>query len=115
MSKQNGQPIEKYDSIFSLFIRVFWMLFGNVILFFTTISIFQHKREIFHTADIIFWGIVATLVLARYLDIKFWPDTTPKGTPVTMAHWRKYAVVLLICSTSLWVIAHVINCFFINK
>ena len=32
MTKQIDQSTEKYDSIFSLIVRVFWMLFGNVIL-----------------------------------------------------------------------------------
>ena len=115
MSKQNDQPIEKYDSIISLFVRVFWSLIGNVIAFFVLVAILRHKGKIFYTADIIFWGVVAALILARYLDIKFWPSTTEKGTPVTMAHWRKYTILLLICSTLIWVLSHAINCFFVNK
>ena len=115
MSKQNNQPIEKYDSVFSLFVRVFWSLIGDVIAFFVLVAILQHKGKIFYTADIIFWGVVAALIFARYLDVKLWPGTAEKGTPVTIARWRKYAIVLLICSTVLWVIAHVINRFFVNK
>ena len=81
MSKQNDQPIEKYDSIWSLFVRVFWILVGNAILLLTTISIFRHKGEIFHTADMIFWGTAAVLILARYLDIKFWNGLTVTCMP----------------------------------
>ena len=32
MTKQNDQTTEKYDSIFSLFVKIFWTLLGNVIL-----------------------------------------------------------------------------------
>ena len=55
MTKQNDQPAEKYDSIFSLIVRVFWMLFGNVIIFVSTVLIFQRKDWMFHTADVVFW------------------------------------------------------------
>lgn len=115
MPKQNDQPVEKYDSIFSLFVRVFWALIGNVILLFTAIYILRHKGEIFHIADIVFWGTTTALVLARYVDIKFWGDSAVAGQPASTAPWRRYAIVLLICSTTVWVISHAINYLVINK
>ncbi len=115
MSKQIQQPAEKYDSIFSLFVHVFWTLIGNVIAFFTLVVILRHKGEIFYAADIVFWCTIAILILARFIDIKIWGGTTDKGEYVTMAHWRKYTIVLLICSTALWILTHSINHFFINK
>jgi hypothetical protein len=115
MSKQNDQPIEKYDSIWSLFVRVFWALIGDVILFFTAIVILKHKGETFHTADIVFWGIVTAIALARYLDIKLWGEADASGKPASTTRWRKYAVILLICSTAVWIVSHTINYLFINK
>ncbi|MGB8225433.1 MAG: hypothetical protein WCE45_01005 [Sedimentisphaerales bacterium] len=115
MTKQNDQPIEKYDSILGLFAKFFWTLLGNAVLFFTAISIFQHKGEILHTADIVFWVTVAVLIIVRYLDIKFWNGLTVTGLPASMAHWQKYAAVLLICSTIIWGILHAINYLVINK
>lgn len=115
MSKQNDQPIEKYDSIFSLFVRVFWALIGNVILIFTAIVILRHKGEAFHTADIVFWGIVTALALARYLDIKLWDKSDATGRPASTTLWRKYAIVLLICSIAIWILVHIINHLVINK
>ena len=109
MTKQNDQSTEKYDSIFSLIVRVFWILFGNVILLVSAILIFQRKDWMFHTADVVFWGTVAALVLARYLDIKLYNGLTATGKPASMSHWRKYAVVLLICSVVIWVLLHIIN------
>jgi hypothetical protein len=115
MSKESDQPIEKYDSVWSLFVRIFWALIGNVILFFTTIVILKHKGETFHTADMVFWGIAAAIALAKYLDIKLWGKTDVAGKPVSAARWRKYAAILLICSTAVWIISHIINYLFINK
>jgi hypothetical protein len=113
MTKQNDQPAEKYDSIFSLIVRVFWMLFGNVILFVSTVLIFQRKDWMFHTADVVFWGTVAALVLARYLDIKLYNGLTATGKPASMSHWRRYTAVLLICSAVIWVLSHATN--YLNK
>ena len=115
MSKQNDQPIKKYDNILGLFAKVFWTLLGNAILFFTAISIFQHKGEILHTADIVFWVTVAALIIARYLDIKFFNGLTAIGLPASMAHWRKYVIILSICSTAVWVILHATNYLVINR
>ena len=110
MTKQNDQPAEKYDSIFSLMVRVFWMLFGNVILLVSAALIFQRKDWMFHTADIVFWGTVVALVLTRYLDIKLYNGLTAGGEPASMSHWRKYAAVLLIGSMVVWVLLHMISC-----
>ena len=114
MTKQIEQPTEKYDSIFSLFVRVFWALVGNAVLFFAAISIFLHKGGMFHTADAVFWGTVVALVLARYLDIKLYSGLTVTGLPASMTHWRKYTVILLICSAAIWIFSHIINHLFIN-
>lgn len=112
MTKQNDQPTEKYDSIFSLMVRTFWILFGNVILLVSAAFIFQRKDWMFHTADIIFWVTVAALVLARYLDIKLYKGLTATGQPATMRHWRKYTVILLVCLTAVWAALHAINYLF---
>ncbi len=114
MTKQNDQPVEKYDSILSLFAKFFWTLLGNAILFFTAVSIFLHKGEMLHTADIVFWVTVAALIIVRYLDIKFFNGLTATGLPASMTHWRKYTVVLLICSAVIWVLSHIINHFMIT-
>jgi hypothetical protein len=115
MTKQNDQTIEKYDSIFGLFAKFFWTLLGNAILFFTAISILLHKGEILYTADIVFWVTVAVLIIVRYLDIKFWNGLTVTGLPASMAHWRKYVTILLICSIAVWATLHAINYSVVNK
>jgi len=113
MSKETSQPIEKYDSIFGLLIRIFWMLLGNAILLISTIFIIQGESWKFHTADVVFWVIVAALLLARYLDIKFFGDSASTGAPASMVHWRKYAAILLICSIVVWILSHAAN--YLNK
>ena len=109
MTPKDQQITEKHDSILSLILRLFWMLLGNVILIVSAIFIFQGKDWQFHTADAFFWGTVATLVLFRYLDIKFYNGLTASGEPASMANWRKYAFTLLIFSAAIWRLMHLVN------
>ncbi|MEN6384575.1 MAG: hypothetical protein ABFD79_05200 [Phycisphaerales bacterium] len=113
MSKQPEVQTEKYDSIFSLFVRVFWTLIGNAIAFFTLLAVTYHKGKAFSLNDAIFWGTIVFLILARFVDFKFWG--TSDDEPDTIQRCRKYTIVLLIISSVLWLAAHLINHLFINK
>jgi len=106
--KEKDQPIVKHDSILSLFVRVFWMLLGNTILVILTIFILRGERWTFHAVDAVFWITVSLQIFARYLDIRFYGGLTSTGESATMANWRKYVIIVLICSTILWVFAHAI-------
>jgi hypothetical protein len=116
MSKQSEQTVKstepatsKQDSIFGLLARFFWMLIGNMVLVISLIIILQHKGSMFHAADLVFWIIIAAIILVRYLDIKFWGGLTAAGGPATIANWNKYAAALLIGSAAVWIIFHAIN------
>jgi hypothetical protein len=115
MNKPNNQPAEKYDNPLSLLARLFWMMVGNAILFFTTIFIFTNQGKMFNVADVVFWITVAALVLTRYIDVKFLGGMTVTDKPASMANWRKYTMFLLICSAAVWVISHAINYLFVNR
>jgi hypothetical protein len=115
MSIQNDQTTDKRDGGLGIIARLFWMFFGNFILFISIISIFQHKGGVFHTADVVFWITVVALVFVRYLDIKFCGGLTATGLPASMAHWIKYVAILLICSTAVWVLAHAVNYLVVNR
>ncbi|MCX5638264.1 MAG: hypothetical protein NTX52_11320, partial [Planctomycetota bacterium] len=114
MSIQNDQTTDKQGSGLGIIMRLFWMFFGNAILFISIIFVFQHKGGVFHTADVVFWVTVAVLAFVRYLDIKFCSGFTVMGLPASMAHWIKYVAILLISSTAVWVLAHAVNYLVVN-
>jgi len=111
MSTHNDHTTDKQGSIFGLLARFFWMFVGNVILFVSIVCIFEHKNRLFHTADVVFWVTVAALLIVRYLDINLLGGLTAIGHPASMAHWRRYIIWLLACSTALWLISHIVNYF----
>ena len=115
MSIQNDRPPDKHESGLGVIARLFWMFFGNAILFISIIFIFQQEGRVFHAADAVFWITVVALVFIRYLDIKFCGGVTVTNLPATMSHWNKYAVLLVICSTAIWALAHAVNYLAVNR
>ena len=115
MSSQNDQTTDKQGTGLGIIARLFWMFFGNAILFISVIFVFQHKGGMFHTADVVFWITVAILIFVRYLDIKLCGGLTATGLPASMAHWIKYVAILLISSTAVWVLAHAVNYLVVNR
>ena len=109
MSKQIENP--QYDSVLSLFVRIFWTLIGNAIAFFALLAIFSHKGRQFYFADLIFFCTIGLVILARFIDDKFWGE---KGETAAIAQ-KKYALIYIIVSASLWGLAHLINATLINK
>jgi hypothetical protein len=115
MSIQNDQATDKQGSGLAIIMRLFWMVFGNLVLLISIMFIFQHEGGVFHTADVVFWITAAALVLVRYLDIKVCGGLTVTGLRASTAHWTKYAAILLISSTAVWILAHAVNYLVVNR
>lgn len=115
LKNETAQIPQQCDSILNLFLKIFGALLGNLVLFFTALFILQHKGKAFYSADIVFWGMVAAISLAKFLDIKLYGGLADDGKPVSMAHWRKHMAILLALTTAVWVIVHLINYLAVNK
>jgi hypothetical protein len=85
------------------------MFFGNVVLAFSILFIFENRGGFLHTADWVFWIDVASLMLVRYADIRFLNGCTATGARASVAHWIRYAALLIACSTAVWVLAHIVS------
>jgi hypothetical protein len=81
---------------------------GNVALMIAAIAIWKNREGLFSVADAIFWALAAIVLGVRYLDIrKFGGRTADGAAPATMAHWRRYALLLIGVCLLLWTLAHV--------
>ena len=87
-------------------VRVLWMFFGNFLLLVLTINIFRSSRGAFSLYDGLYWALIAILCAVRYVDIKALDGQTAEGRPATLAHWKKYAILLFIAGLLLWLGAH---------
>ncbi len=103
-----SQSPPSVDSVSGCLVRLAWMLFGNIALFLLAAFIAQHTQTAFSTTDLAYWAVVAAAIAARYWDIRSFKGQTATSQPATMAHWRRYALVLLVVSLVVWGAAHAI-------
>ena len=109
MVQHNDQTVDRQGGFLSIIARLFWMAIGNVVLVMACVSILHRSGPMFRTADLVFWVTVLALILVRYLDIRLCDGQTAMGTPASIAHWKKYSVLLLAGSTAAWAICHAVT------
>jgi len=95
--------------------RLWWMFFGNLVLAFCIIFIVQNGGGFLQTADWVFWIVLVSLVLIRYVDIRFLGGFTGTGEPACITHWIRYAALLTALSIALWVLAQAAGCLFVTR
>lgn len=105
MEREKLEDVRR-DPAAGCLLRIFWMIIGNVILLFSAYGITQQQDSLLSIADIFYWVFVAALLGARYADIRYFGGMTAEGAPATIADWRRYALVVLIICTGLWLAAH---------
>ena len=89
--------------------RLFWMGAGNLILVLAAIGIGQNHAGFTLTGrDIFFWAAALSLLVVRYVDIRYLGGQTGDGHPASMTHWVRYAATILGISLVLWLVAHAI-------
>jgi hypothetical protein len=115
MAGHDPQTLDRQGTAAGVLARLFWMLVGNAILAFSLVSLLHNKGGFLHTADWVFWITVVVLVLVRYLDIRFCNGQTAAGAPASSRHWVKYVVILLVVSTTTWILAHAANYLFVAR
>lgn len=96
----------KHDPPAGCFLRLFWMVLGNLILLACAYGIVQHRSTVLSIADAFYWASVGCLLAVRYVDIRYAQGLTADGDPATMAHWRRYAVLLGGIAAVLWFVVH---------
>ena len=109
MSTREDQTVNRQGAPLGILARLWWMLFGNVLLAFSLVFIFRKEGGFLHPADGVFWVTVAALVLVRYLDIRFLDGQTATGEPASVGHWTRYAALLVSIATVLWGLAHAVS------
>ena len=100
-------PQVAYDRPEGCLIRLFWMVAGNLALFALVLSIFNQGG--FSLLDGAYWLVVVALAASRYMDIRRFAGLTIHGNPATLAHFRSYAIWLLVVAAGLWIFVHVLQ------
>ncbi len=87
-------------------LRLYWMFLGNVALIFLLAMIYVRRVPFASRLDAIYLLAVASLLAARYVDIRFLNGETGDGKPATLTHWRRYALLVGSVGLGAWLLAH---------
>lgn len=98
------QKNNEYRSGAGCLTRLYWLLIGNALVFFTFIYLVQKHPKFPSLLDAGCLLAVASLVFVRYFDIRYCKGETGDGKPATMGHWRKYSIRLVIGCMGVWLV-----------
>ncbi len=86
--------------------RMYWMLFGNGALVLVTLTVAQSGRVSYR--DVLFWALVASMILARYIDITRLAGQTTSCERASLRDWRRYVLALVGTAAVAWSLAHTV-------
>lgn len=95
-SQEPPTPATEHQGCLSGILRLYWMAFGNLLLLFAAVSSAKEPSAMGRLGLFLF--SVAALLAVRLIDIRAFAGQTSEGEPATMAHWRRYAIRLLVFS-----------------
>lgn len=109
MSKQPEQTVPSAEQVSAggCLVRLGWIFLGNVLLVAAGLAITKNDTFL-SLADAIYWVLVAGMIGLRYLDVTQLRGQTAMGQPATLAHWRRYSLVLTGLALVGWVLAHLL-------
>jgi hypothetical protein len=83
--------------------RLFWLFGGTTVLIFCWIYMILGKA----TLPVYLIYILATmsLVVVRFVDIKYFKGEKMNSEPASLSHWRRYSLLLLVCAGILFIVA----------
>jgi hypothetical protein len=101
----NSHPAES-TPILSLFLRLYWMMIGHIVIAgLGCIIIFYHQDFSGLLLNLLYFGAVLLNIAVRYIDIRYYKGQTAEAEPATMAHWRRFSLLVICYSIPLWVVA----------
>jgi hypothetical protein len=87
-------------------LRILWMGVGPAALAVTARTIYEYRTGWLSWADVVFWLLVAGMLVLRRLDILRFHGLSIRGLPTTPADWRRYRWLLPTGCAAIWLAAH---------
>ncbi|MGD0652880.1 MAG: hypothetical protein ABSA16_00920 [Thermoguttaceae bacterium] len=99
-----------------LALHLTWFILGPVALFVSILSIVSAGTNWLSVRDIVFYGVVALMIFARWVDQKSGQGTTSEGKPSTWKDFQQYVVILSAFAVGAWLMAKAFGYWFVvNK
>ena len=110
VSQSPATPVdsEKYTPLGSILTRIYWMVFGHFGIVILAFVIASNNAPWF--VNFIYFLLVASIIVIRYVDITVYKGETVDGDPATLKDWRRYSLIVLgytvLLYTAVKVVAH---------
>ena len=101
----------KFESIIGLILRIYWMMAGGFISLLAAVVAAVNHSETSRLPTIIFWSNSLGLVIARYLDIRYFNGLTADGESATLKDWKRYSLWVVAASIAVWLAAQFVGNF----
>jgi hypothetical protein len=89
--------------------RVFWMMVGPFALATLALSIVGRADGWFSPSDLLYFIILAGMLIGRWTEFRFSLPMTATGEPATAEHLRRYVLGLGLLGLGFWVVANLIG------
>lgn len=83
------------DSVFGLFLRLYWMMLGNGALVIAAAFLLADPQMPARLPIAAFGFGVASLIAARYVDIRYCGGQTTDGRAADLEDWKRYVKLLV--------------------
>ncbi len=97
------------SSLLIVFVRVFWMALGPLMLGLLVLAIIRNGKGWFTPADLWFLVILNALILARWAEFRTGHALNSMGQPAKPDDFRRYITGAAAIGLGGWVIANVIG------
>jgi hypothetical protein len=91
--------------------RLMWMLFGPLMLFVATRSLFKTRAGLWNLSDLGYFGCLVPIVFGRWIEVQSGLGLTADGEPVTAHQVRRFTVAAVAIGLAVWASATVLRTF----
>ncbi len=113
MASPNSRPdpqapadLESKGGCLSIIVRLSWIFGGIAVLIYCAVYIAMGRNP--GLVDVVYWIIIALIVLIRFVDIKLLKGETLDNKPATLKHWFRYALSMLVAGVILYALAKIV-------
>jgi hypothetical protein len=105
----NDQAAGQISSLKVLGARLTWLMLGPVALALMIWAIASKGRGWLTGLNAAFFVVLGLTILGRWVEQRSGAATTLTGRPATLAHCKRYTVVLLAVAAVAWVVANLVG------
>jgi hypothetical protein len=91
-----------------------WMLFGPLMLFVATLSLFKERDRLWGLSDLGYLVCLLAIVLGRWIEFLSGFGLTADGEPTTARQVRRFTLAAILIGLAVWTCATVLRVFVLS-